>query len=128
MRDNAKTTSLDALVRSPFRRLVNLLDGVEPGQEVINLSLGEPQASLPPFLGPVLQEHLSEFGKYPPIKGIPALQQAITDWMGRRYPTLRGEIDPERHILPLDGSREGLFSAAFPARARAGLRSQSPPF
>ena len=118
MRDNAKTTSLDALVRSPFRRLVNLLDGVEPGQEVINLSLGEPQASLPPFLGPVLQDHLSEFGKYPPIKGIPALQQAITDWMGRRYPTLRGEIDPERHILPLDGSREGLFSAAFPARAR----------
>lgn len=118
MPNNPKTTSLDALIRSPFRRLAELLDGVEPGKPLINLSLGEPQASLPPFLGPVLQEHLSEFGKYPPIKGIPVLQQAITDWMGRRYPALKGEIDPERHVLPLDGSREGLFSAIFPACAR----------
>ena len=94
MPDNAETTSLDALIRSPFRRLADLLDGVEPGQAPINLSLGEPQASLPPFLGPVLQEHLGEFGKYPPIKGIPALQQAITDWIGRRYPALQGVIDP----------------------------------
>jgi len=118
MPKNANTSSLDALIRSPFRRLAELLDGIKPGKAPINLSLGEPQASLPPFLGPVLQEHLSEFGKYPPIKGIPALQQAITDWMGRRYPSLKGVIDPERHVLPLDGSREGLFSAAFPAVAR----------
>ncbi len=118
MPEDQTPNSLDALIRSPFRRLAELLDGVEPGQAPINLSLGEPQASLPPFLGPVLQEHLSEFGKYPPIKGIPALRQAITDWMGRRYPALQGKIDPERHVLALDGSREGLFSAVFPACAR----------
>ncbi len=73
---------------------------------------------MPPFLGPVLQEHLAEFGRYPPIRGIPALRQAIADWMGRRYPALAGQIDPERHVLPLNGSREGLFSAIFPALAR----------
>ena len=55
-----------------------------------DLSLGEPRALIPPFLGPVLEEHLREFGRYPPIRGIPALREAIADWMGRRYPALAG--------------------------------------
>ena len=115
---DGQPTRLDALIRSPFGRLACLLDGVEPGATPINLSLGEPHASLPPFLGPILDEHLSAFGRYPPIKGIPALRQSIAKWLGRRYPALQDAIDPERHVLPLSGSREGLFSAAFPACAR----------
>jgi N-succinyldiaminopimelate aminotransferase len=118
MPNDAAHTSLDALVASPFTRLAKLLEGLEPGETPIDFSLGEPKGLIPPFLGPVLQEHLAEFGRYPPIRGIPALRQAITDWMGRRYPALAGHIDPERHILPLNGSREGLFSAVFPALAR----------
>ena len=118
MSDDNNATRLDALVRSPFARLNALLEGIEPGAPPINLSLGEPHASMPPFLGPVLQEHLSEFGRYPPIRGTPALRQAIAGWMRRRYPALSGMIDPERHVLPLNGSREGLFSAVFPALAR----------
>jgi N-succinyldiaminopimelate aminotransferase len=118
MADEESLTPLDALVRSPFARLAALLEGIDPGAEPINLSLGEPQASLPPFLGPVLQEHVREFGRYPPIEGIPELRQAITEWMGRRYPVLHRAIDAECHVLPLNGSREGLFFAAFPALAR----------
>jgi N-succinyldiaminopimelate aminotransferase len=118
MSGTANATSLDALVRSPFTRLNALLEDIEPGAPPINFSLGEPQASMPPFLGPVLAEHLREFGRYPPIRGIPILRQAIADWLGRRYPVLSGAIDPERHVLPLNGSREGLFSAIFPARVR----------
>jgi N-succinyldiaminopimelate aminotransferase len=118
MAKDAALTQLDTLVASPFSRLAMLLDGIAPGATPIDLSLGEPKALIPPFLGPVLQEHLAEFGRYPPIRGIPALRQAIADWMGRRYPPLAGQIDPERHILPLNGSREGLFSAIFPALAR----------
>ena len=83
-----------------------------------DLSLGEPKALMPPFLGPALQEHLAEFGRYPPITGIPALRQSIAAWLGRRYPALDGVVDPEQHVLPLNGSREGLFSAIFPALAR----------
>ncbi len=89
MSDANNATRLDALIRSPFARLNALLESIEPGAAPINLSLGEPHASLPPFLAPVLQEHLSEFGRYPPIRGIPALRQAIVGWMGRRYPALR---------------------------------------
>jgi N-succinyldiaminopimelate aminotransferase len=111
-------TRLDQMVRSPFVRLTALLEGVAPGGAPIDLSLGEPKAHVPHFLGPTLQEHLGEFGRYPPIKGIPPLRNAIAEWMGRRYPVLKGAIDPEQHILPLNGSREGLFSAIFPAKAR----------
>jgi aspartate/methionine/tyrosine aminotransferase len=111
-------TSLDELVRSPFVRLASLLEGLAPGAPPIDLSLGEPKALIPSFLGPTLQDHLGEFGRYPPIKGIPPLRNAIADWLSRRYPALKGAIDPESHVLPLNGSREGLFSAIFPAKAR----------
>ena len=73
---------------------------------------------MPAFLGPTLQEHLHEFGRYPPIKGIAPLRDAIVAWLGQRYPILKGQIDAESHVLPLNGSREGLFSAIFPAMAR----------
>ena len=109
---------LDELVRSPFARLTQLLEGLAPGLPAIDLSLGEPKALIPAFLGPTLDAHLAEFGRYPPIKGIPALRQAIAAWLGRRYPLLDGRIDAETQVLPLNGSREGLFSAIFPALAR----------
>jgi N-succinyldiaminopimelate aminotransferase len=119
-------THLDELVQSPFVRLTLLLEGLAPGAPPIDVSLGEPKALIPSFLGPTLQEHVSEFGRYPPIKGIPALRNAIADWVGRRYPALKGKIDPEQHLLPLNGSREGLFSAIFPALARKpGLEEPS---
>lgn len=121
MPHDAALTPLDALVASPFAKLAELLKGIEPGKPPIDLSLGEPHGLMPPFLGPVFASHLAEFGRYPPIRGIPALREAIAAWIGRRYPTLAGYIDPERHVLPLNGSREGLFSAIFPALARKPL-------
>jgi len=118
MKPDAALTRLDELVASPFARLTRLLERIDPGASPIDLSLGEPKAMIPPFVGLLLQEHLHEFGRYPPIRGIPTLRQAIVQWIGRRYPTLPGKIDAERHVLPLNGSREGLFSAIFPALAR----------
>ena len=118
MANRTGPTSLDELVASPFARLAALLDGIEPGAPPIDLSLGEPRALIPSFLGPILERHLSEFGKYPPIRGIPGLREAIASWLGRRYPALAGRIDAETQVLPLNGSREGLFSAIFPALAR----------
>lgn len=118
MPPRAAPTRLDDPVRSPFARLSLLLEGTTPGAKPIDLSLGEPKALIPSFLGPTLQEHLHEFGRYPPIRGIAPLREAIVGWMGRRYPGLKGQIDPDTQVLPLNGSREGLFSAIFPAMAR----------
>lgn len=58
------------------------------------------------------------------MQGTPELLAAIGAWIERRYPALRGAIEPARHIMPLNGTREGLFSAIFPAVARkSGERS-----
>ena len=105
-------------ILSPFRRLAALLDGIEPGQPPIDLTMGEPHHPLPGFLADKLAEATQDFGKYPPILGTPALRQAICAWHIRRYPALAGQIDETRHILPLCGSREGLFSSIFSALAR----------
>lgn len=118
MANRTGLTRLDDLVASPFARLTALLDGIEPGLKPIDLSLGEPRALIPSFLAPILEKNLGEFGRYPPIRGIPALRQSIAAWLDRRYPTLAGRIDADKDVLPLNGSREGLFSAIFPALAR----------
>src|SRR6476660_4947078 len=118
MANRSGLTYVYDLVASPFARLTALLDGIGPGAPPIDLSLGEPHALIPSYLGPMLQLHLSEFGRYPPIRGIASLRQAVAAWLGRRYPALAGHIDADTQVLPLNGSREGLFSAIFPALAR----------
>jgi len=118
MFDDCSATTLDSVIRSPFARLNAVLDGIEPGGTPINFSLGEPKMPLPSFVQPELTRHLAEFGRYPPISGTSELRQAIARWLERRYPALNGTMDAQAHVLPLNGSREGLFSAVFPARAR----------
>ncbi len=109
---------LGRLIQSPFARLRSLLDGIEPGQSPIDMTIGEPRHGLPDGLAGALQAAFAGYGKYPPVQGTPELLGAIAAWMERRYPALRGAIAPARHIMPLNGTREGLFSAIFPAMAR----------
>jgi N-succinyldiaminopimelate aminotransferase len=114
----ATLADLQRLIHSPFARMRTLLEGIEPGMTPIDMTIGEPRHGVPDFLGAVLAERIAGYGKYPPIAGTPELADAIARWIGRRYPSLAGVIEPARHILPLTGSREGLFSVVFPAVAR----------
>jgi N-succinyldiaminopimelate aminotransferase len=108
------------LIHSPFARLRDLLAGAEPpaGLTPIDMTIGEPRHPAPGFIGPMLARRAAEFGKYPPIAGTVELRTAIASWIGRRHPALSEAIDPARHILSLNGSREGLFSSIFPAAGR----------
>src|SRR6202011_1580982 len=90
--------------RSPFARLAELLAPYQPGKPLITLSLGEPQHPLPGFVGPVLSQHIADFGRYPIARG----------------------IDPETELLVLNGSREGLFFAALTAERYVGERKGRP--
>ncbi len=81
----------------------------------INMTIGEPRHAVPDFVGPVLAANLKDFGKYPPIKGSDAFRTSVKAWIERRY-GLAGAIDAETMILPLNGSREGIFYAAIEAR------------
>lgn len=104
---------------SPFQRLNDRLAGIEPGLPPINLSLGEPQHPIPSFVGPVIAADLAAFGRYPAIRGSDAFRRTIATWLDRRYALADGTVDPETMVLPLNGSREGLFFAALGARERS---------
>src|SRR6201990_2739918 len=96
--------------RSPFARLSELLAPYQPAKPLIALSLGEPQHPVPDFVGPVLAQHIAEFGRYPLAKGIEPFRKAAAGWLSNRF-TLPRAIDPESEVLVLNGSREGLFFA-----------------
>ena len=97
---------------TPFENLRNLLNGVEPGQSPIDLSVGEPRHPIPEFVGKILAANVTDFGKYPAITGTKDFRSAVNGWLNKRY-NLAGLIDPDNGIIPLNGSREGLFFAAI---------------
>ncbi len=115
------------VVISPFTRLRQLLEGVPAGhQRPIDLTLGEPRERMPTFIADKISEAEALFAKYPPIKGSDELRLAITDWLARRY-GLKGEaaVDPQREVLPTNGSREGLYFAALPAVGRKRVEGRA---
>ena len=96
-----------------FPRLRALLAEVEPGGKVTPMSIGEPQHAIPDFVPGIMLEHAASLSKYPPNQGIPELREAISDWLARRYRVAESYRDPERNILPLNGTREGLFNTCL---------------
>jgi N-succinyldiaminopimelate aminotransferase len=111
--------------RSPFVRLHELLADIKPGKPAINLSVGEPQHPIPPFVGPVLAAHLNDFGRYPANKGTEGFRRAAAAWLGRRYKLSRA-IDPETEVIVLNGTREGLFLGAIAAKRFVARRAGKP--
>lgn len=98
----------------PFEKLAKLKHGVRPPAERshINLSIGEPQHPTPHVVTETLIAHLHGLANYPMTRGLPALRQAIADWVCRRFEVPAGVLDPERQVLPVNGTREALFSLA----------------
>jgi len=111
--------------RSPFARTAELLAPYKPGKPLITLSLGEPQHPVPEFVGPVLSQHIADFGRYPIAKGIEPFRLSAASWLSKRFQLPR-PIDPENEILVLNGSREGLFFAALAAVRYVGERRGRP--
>ena len=95
----------------PFEKLRALFAGVtpNPAYKEIKLSIGEPQHATPPFIMEALANGLKGLANYPTTQGIPALRQGIAAWCERRYAL---SLNPETEILPVNGSREALFSLA----------------
>jgi aspartate/methionine/tyrosine aminotransferase len=98
---------------SPFVRLTALLGGTLPGLSPIALSVGEPQGPVPDFVAEILAREAGGFAKYPPIQGSDALRGAIAGWLRRRFALAHDAVDPDTMILPLNGTREGLFLSLF---------------
>ena len=96
----------------PFERLKNLIDGITAPDHIqhISLSIGEPKHSPPLFLSEILKTSLPQLSRYPTIKGSKSLRESISDWLIKRYQLGANSIDAESQILPVNGTREGIFS------------------
>ena len=101
---------LNLLQPYPFERLRGLLAGTTPDPLLapINLSIGEPKHATPSVVTDAITANFAGLSSYPATAGGPALRQAITGWLQRRY-RLHG-LDADRHVLPVLGSREALFA------------------
>jgi len=103
---------LAALHTYPFERLRMLLAGVtaNPALRPIDLSIGEPKHPTPALVKDALAGALDGLAVYPRTAGLPELRGAIAGWARRRYSL--PALDPETQVLPVNGSREALFSFA----------------
>ncbi|MEZ5493802.1 MAG: succinyldiaminopimelate transaminase [Pseudomonadales bacterium] len=104
---------LDTLQPYPFEKLAQLKAGITPPTELahIALSIGEPQHPAPPIVVQTLLAHMDGLSRYPTTKGIPAMREAMAQWCTQRF-SLTTPLNPETQILPVNGTREALFSFA----------------
>lgn len=96
----------------PFEKLRALLAGATPpaDKRAIALSIGEPKHRSPAFVAQALTDNLDQLSVYPTTLGISALREAIAAWCERRFGLTQGALDPARQVLPVNGTREALFS------------------
>lgn len=91
-----------------FSSKLQQIDAIrKQGIEVLNLGIGSPD--LPPHPS-VIQEFnlaIQEHGahQYQSYKGLPELRHAISNWYHQFFSC---DLDPEKEILPLIGSKEGI--------------------
>lgn len=93
-----------------FPRLRRLLAGVTPGGPEFAMTIGEPKHPMPAMIAETVAAYSHEFALYPPNDGTPELRAAIAAWTLRRHGVA---VDPETQVIPLNGTREGLFNAAL---------------
>lgn len=116
----------------PFSRLNRLLEGLSPGPAPLDaetplaLSVGEPKGQPPAFVAEEIAANAADWSRYPPPRGTAAYLDACGAWLERRYDIATGTIDPQRHILPLPGSREGLFFATLATVPQADNAGDAP--
>ena len=108
---------LEALNAYPFERLdaVKATVTVQTNAAHIALSLGEPKHAAPEFVVAALADPARikrGLGTYPPTRGSEDLRQACADWATRRFGLVAGSLQSTRHVLPVNGTREALFSFA----------------
>ena len=106
--------NLSQLQPYPFERLAKLLDGITApqGLQPIALSIGEPRHATPAFITEEVITHLHGLSRYPLTRGIAELREAITQWLTARFSLPATSLDPGRHVLPVNGTREALFAFA----------------
>jgi len=123
---------LDRLQPYPFQRLAELTAPLHPPRELphIALSMGEPRHPTPALISEALLTHLHGLSSYPLTRGSTALREACAAWTTHRFHLPDPGLDPQRQVLPVNGTREALFAFAQAVvdRSREALVVMPNPF
>ncbi len=100
---------LELLAAYPFERLARLKAGQTPPANLshIAMSIGEPKHPPPPFVIEALRQNIGKLDSYPVTIGLPETRAACAAWLRRRFGVA---VSPETMVLPVNGTREALFS------------------
>ncbi|WP_166269502.1 succinyldiaminopimelate transaminase [Marinobacter caseinilyticus] len=104
--------NLSRLHPYPFEKLTKLKANVVPPAHLspIALGIGEPKHPSPEFVKRVIADNLDRLANYPTTKGMDELRAAIAVWATRRFQLAPHSLTTEAHIVPVNGTREGIFS------------------
>jgi LL-diaminopimelate aminotransferase len=82
------------------------------GVEVVSFGIGDPDMPTPAHIIDSLREAALDPAnhRYPESEGLPDLRRAMAGWYERRFDV---SLDPEREVLPLIGSKEGIAHVAL---------------
>jgi LL-diaminopimelate aminotransferase len=80
----------------------------QEGRDVVNLGVGDPDFNPPEHILQALQEAVGhpDYHHYPSFYPNQPLKDAVANWYKRRFGV---DLDPNREVLPLLGSTDGLF-------------------
>jgi LL-diaminopimelate aminotransferase len=82
------------------------------GVDVISFAIGDPDLPTPRHILDSLHEAVEDPAnhRYPESDSLPELRQAVAGWYQRRFGI---ELDPDKEVLPLIGSKEGIGNVAY---------------
>ena len=105
---------LNQLHPYPFEKLAALKAAVSAPAQLsdIMLSIGEPKHEPPAFVLETLVKNLDKLSNYPTTKGLPELREAIASWASKRFHLNTATFTADKHVLPVNGTREALFAFA----------------
>jgi acetylornithine aminotransferase len=104
----------------PFVRLDRRARELAPaGVELIHFGMGDPREETPEFIRETLKAAVPRVSSYPATAGKSELRAACAGWLERRFGV---RLDPDRNLLPANGTKEAVFLLAQAVVDRAGPR------
>ena len=102
---------LQELEATPFNKLETFLSdkSICPDYIEIDLSMGQPYHMIPQLVFDTLNAKKEQWTKYPPVNATMEYRNTVARWLERRYNLPQGFIE-SGNILPVSGTREGLFT------------------
>jgi LL-diaminopimelate aminotransferase len=82
------------------------------GEDIISFAIGDPDMPTPSNIIDELCRAARDPAnhRYPETAGLPKLRQAVAGWYHRRFGV---SLDPEKEVLPLIGSKDGVAHISF---------------